>query len=114
KSDAVELGFAQMPEETSDKEVQSNIDSPKAVVARASNDPRKAPKPIAAAQIVTETLTRVQARALDTTQPANVEHNPRPLTRPSNDPRLAKRVALETAEAKSNDGTAPAQEDQQH
>lgn len=112
KSDAVESTSVQAQIETFDNEVQSNIDSPKAVVARASNDPRKAPKPIAAAQIVTETLTRAQARALDTTQPANVEHNPRPLTRPSNDPRLAKRVALETAEAKSNDGTAPAKEDQ--
>ena len=61
-------------------------------VVRASNDPRRAPKPVAV-HIVTETLTRVQPRALDTSMPANVEHNPRPLARPSNDPRLAKRAA---------------------
>ena len=64
-------------------------------IVRASNDPRRAPKP-AAVHIVTETLTRVQPRALDTSMPANVEHNPRPLTRPSNDPRLVKRVAQAT------------------
>ena len=104
---------AQVREEASSKEEQNKADdSPKVAVARADNDPRKAPKPIAAAHIVTETLTRVQARALDTTQPANVEHNPRPLTRPSNDPRLAKRVAIEAARAKENDDTAPAQDNQ--
>ena len=70
-------------------------------IVRASNDPRRAPKP-AAVHIVTETLTRVQPRALDTSMPANVEHNPRPLTRPSNDPRLAKRVA-QASDAKTED-----------
>ena len=70
-------------------------------IVRASNDPRRAPKP-AAVHIVTETLTRVQPRALDTSMPANVEHNPRPLTRPSNDPRLVKRVAQAT-DAKTED-----------
>ncbi|MGM8225790.1 ribonuclease E [Cellvibrio sp. ARAG 10.3] len=70
-------------------------------VVRANNDPRRAPKP-AAVHIVTETLTRVQPRALDTSMPASVEHNPRPLTRPSNDPRLAKRAA-QTTEVKAED-----------
>ena len=76
------------------KETPDNATSNGEIV-RASNDPRRAPKP-AAVHIVTETLTRVQPRALDTSMPANVEHNPRPLTRPSNDPRLAKRVAQAT------------------
>ena len=76
------------------KETPDNATSNGEIV-RASNDPRRAPKP-AAVHIVTETLTRVQPRALDTSMPANVEHNPRPLTRPSNDPRLVKRVAQAT------------------
>lgn len=72
---------------------QPDVSSPSSTeVVRASNDPRRAPKPVAV-HIVTETLTRVQPRALDTSVPANVEHNPRPLARPSNDPRLAKRAA---------------------
>ncbi|GGY70512.1 ribonuclease E [Cellvibrio zantedeschiae] len=57
---------------------------------RASNDPRRAPKPVANIQIVTEAPVRQQARALDTSLPPSVEHNPRPIARPANDPRLAK------------------------
>ncbi len=57
---------------------------------RASNDPRRAPKPVASIQIVTEAPVRQQARALDTSLPPSVEHNPRPIARPANDPRLAK------------------------
>ncbi|MFO1387643.1 ribonuclease E [Cellvibrio sp.] len=60
------------------------------VVERASNDPRRAPKPVANIQIVTEAPVRQQARALDTSLPPSVEHNPRPIARPANDPRLAK------------------------
>ncbi len=55
--------------------------------ARAANDPRVAPKPVAAVRILTETRNRPLPRALDTSQPARVSHNPRPLTRPQNDPR---------------------------
>ncbi len=82
------------------KEAPDNTMSNEEIV-RASNDPRRAPKP-AAVHIVTETLTRIQPRALDTSMPANVEHNPRPLTRPSNDPRLAKR-AMQTTDTKVED-----------
>lgn len=57
---------------------------------RASNDPRRAPKPVASIQIVTEAPVRQQARALDTSLPPSVEHNPRPIARPANDPRRAK------------------------
>jgi ribonuclease E len=74
-------------------------------IRRASNDPRSTPKPAVAVSIVTETLERPVARSLDTTQPAEIEHNPRPLTRPSNDPRRAKRAAAEAAaeETKQNE-----------
>jgi ribonuclease E len=57
---------------------------------RASNDPRLAPKPLASISIVTETPVRQVASALDTSLSPAVEHNPRPINRPANDPRLAK------------------------
>lgn len=62
-----------------------------AVPTRASNDPRKAPKPVANVSIITETIEAPISRALDTSLPPSVNHNPRPLSRPSNDPRLNKR-----------------------
>lgn len=72
------------------------------VITRASNDPRRAPKPVVASNIITETLASPSSKALDTTQPAAIQHNPRPLSRPSNDPRRAKRVA-EEVEPKQNE-----------
>ncbi len=66
------------------------IDEPTASGARASNDPRLAPKPLATIQIVTETLISKQSNALDTSLPPEVAHNPRPISRPANDPRMAK------------------------
>ena len=64
--------------------------------SRAGNDPRIAPKPVAAVRILTETRTRPLPRALDTSQPSRVGHNPRKLERPSNDPRVAKGAATES------------------
>jgi ribonuclease E len=68
------------------------------VAERASNDPRRAPKPVANIQIVTEAPIRQQARALDTSLPPSVEHNPRPIPRPANDPRLAKQERSSSTE----------------
>lgn len=72
-------------------------------IKRASNDPRNAPKPAVAVSIVTETLARPITKALDTSQPAEIQHNPRPLARPSNDPRRAKRAAAEAGESKQGE-----------
>jgi ribonuclease E len=66
-----------------------------APTARASNDPRKAPKPVSQVSIITETIESQASGALDTSLPPSVDHNPRPLTRPSNDPRLNKRSTNE-------------------
>ncbi len=55
--------------------------------SRASNDPRLAPKVAVKAEIKTETKTKPAAEALDTSKPAAIVHEPRKLTRPSNDPR---------------------------
>lgn len=62
---------------------------------RASNDPRKAPKPVAKVNITTETIQASTSHALDTSLPPSIDHNPRPLSRPSNDPRLNKRSNLD-------------------
>jgi len=66
-------------------EVSTPADSKPA--SRASNDPRLAPKVAVKAEIKTETKTKPAAEALDTSKPAAIAHEPRKLTRPSNDPR---------------------------
>ncbi len=71
-------------------------------IKRASNDPRLAPKPRTEVKIETQAITRESKQALDTSKPPAVEHKPRPLTRPSNDPRLARKQA--EAIAKPEDG----------
>ncbi len=71
---------------------------------RAVNDPRISPRQGVTASIVTETLARPAARALDTSQPANIEHQPRTLLRPSNDPRRSRRGNnLDSPEVKQNE-----------
>lgn len=79
--------------EKSEKEtiIEVNLAPP----ARASNDPRKTPKPVSQISIITETIESQASRALDTSLPPSVDHNPRPLARPSNDPRLTKRSTNE-------------------
>ncbi|MCA0891917.1 ribonuclease E [Microbulbifer agarilyticus] len=55
---------------------------------RASNDPRVNPKPLVDIQVVTKQLEIGELRPLDTAQPANIDHSPRALARPANDPRV--------------------------
>lgn len=83
------------------KVVEQNVvtETEPATIGRASNDPRRAPKPVANIQIVTEAPVRQAARALDTSLPPSVEHNPRPIARPANDPRLAKQEQSTTTAA---------------
>jgi ribonuclease E len=66
-----------------------------ASIQRASNDPRLTPKPVIA-RIITEMPSLPTARMLDTSQPAKIQHSPRALTRPANDPRSAKLVHEES------------------
>ncbi len=77
--------------ETPQHSTITEITLPVGMPARANNDPRKAPKPISQVSIITETIDNPASRALDTSLPPSVDHNPRPLSRPLNDPRLAKR-----------------------
>lgn len=57
---------------------------------RAGNDPRLKPKTAATFTITTETPAVEASQPLDTSKPAAVDHKPRQLKRPSNDPRAAK------------------------
>lgn len=79
--------------ETSERKTITEVNL--ATPVRASNDPRKAPKPVNQVSIITETIESQASRALDTSLPPSVDHNPRPLSRPSNDPRLNKRSTNE-------------------
>lgn len=74
--------------ETAERQTITEVNVP---TVRASNDPRSAPKPIGRISIITETIENQTSRALDTSLPPSVEHNPRPINRPLNDPRLNKR-----------------------
>ncbi|HTF95794.1 MAG TPA: ribonuclease E [Cellvibrio sp.] len=58
--------------------------------SRAINDPRNTPKPLGKISIVTENIEIHASRALDTSLPPVVDHNPRLMSRPLNDPRLKK------------------------
>lgn len=66
---------------------------------RASNDPRTRSR-VVTASIITETIERPVADALNTAEPAVIEHNPRPLRRPTNDPRRS-RSESESSEQES-------------
>ncbi|WP_308367215.1 MULTISPECIES: ribonuclease E [unclassified Microbulbifer] len=57
---------------------------------RASNDPRENPQPLQQLAIITEHRDLGLLQPLDTSRPAAIEHNPRPLPRPANDPRVAR------------------------
>lgn len=60
------------------------------LIGRAVNDPRLSPKPVGNIQILTEKVDIPNAQPLDTSLPPLVEHNPRAIQRPKNDPRIAK------------------------
>ncbi|WP_193164372.1 ribonuclease E [Microbulbifer hainanensis] len=73
---------------------------------RASNDPRENPQPLRDLEIVTERRDIGLLHPLDTAQPAAIEHNPRPLPRPANDPRVARQAPQ--ANDSVSDGSAEA------
>ena len=68
---------------------------------RASNDPRINPRPVINAEIKTVETTVQMSGPLDTTRAANITHNPRPLPRPANDPRLKRGAPRGLAEAEA-------------
>jgi len=60
---------------------------------RPSNDPRINPRPLDGVLINTVALGSFTGKPLDTQQTANISHEPKALSRPHNDPRLAKEEA---------------------
>ncbi|GAB2898702.1 ribonuclease E [Microbulbifer echini] len=90
---------------TAEAKASEEITSP-ATRGRAGNDPRNNPKPLLELAIVTEHREVGIQQPLDTAQPAAIEHNPRPLTRPANDPRLARSVAQADADSNRNSAEA--------
>ncbi|WP_226646552.1 ribonuclease E [Microbulbifer variabilis] len=77
-----------------------------ATLGRAGNDPRINPKPLLELAIVTEHREIGSQQPLDTAQPAAIEHSPRALSRPANDPRMARRIAQTQAGADRNSAEA--------
>ncbi len=76
----------------------------KASYSRASNDPRIAPKPVSNLTIENIAANFVVGLPLDTTRPANIVRQPRPLARASNDPRS--QTSTQVASAEKNHGEA--------
>ena len=71
---------------------------------RAGNDPRSNPKPVTTVSIATIETNWVRGLPLDTTKPANVARQPRPLKRAPNDPRskvATRNNATEAIESKA-------------
>jgi ribonuclease E len=63
---------------------------------RASNDPRVNAQPVTNLVVNSETLNSFVGQALNTTLTAAIDHQPRQLTRPANDPRVAREAANES------------------
>jgi ribonuclease E len=70
--------------------VKETISAVKVPYTRAGNDPRISAHPIVNLAVSSVTINADMSEPLDTSTKANIEHNPRPLKRPANDPRLAR------------------------
>ncbi|GAA5442662.1 ribonuclease E [Microbulbifer sp. NBRC 101763] len=88
-------------------EASEKVTTP-AAQGRASNDPRINPKPLLELAIVTEHRQVGSQQPLDTAQPAAISHSPRSLSRPANDPRLARQTTRVTTEDGSDRNSAEA------
>jgi len=86
----------------------SELATAPATQGRASNDPRNNPKPLLELPIVTEHRQVGSQQPLDTAQPAAISHRPRSLSRPANDPRMARKATQASTDADNNRGSAEA------
>ncbi|MFV8782753.1 ribonuclease E [Microbulbifer sp. SA54] len=73
---------------------------------RASNDPRINPRPLENLEVITQRPELGELRPLDTAQPAAIEHKPRALQRPANDPRVNRERQPATAENDTDSAAA--------
>ena len=93
-------------EETPSTERVSSEEMPKSEAVdtivsytRASNDPRSNPKPVGNIDVKTIETQIQLSSPLDTALTADIAHNPRPLARPHNDPRLSRSAPESGTEA---------------
>jgi ribonuclease E len=95
----VEQPAAQQKQEqaTSTPAVNKAVAKVKQPYVRASNDPRINAKPVTNLAINTEVLNSFIGQPLDTATPAAIDHQPRQLSRPANDPRTSKTTATPAA-----------------
>ncbi|MFA0811459.1 Rne/Rng family ribonuclease [Microbulbifer epialgicus] len=98
---------AQVEVVAAEAEASEQIATP-ATQGRASNDPRINPKPLLELAIVTERRQLGSQQPLDTAQPAAISHSPRSLSRPANDPRMARLAAQEVTDADNDRNSAEA------
>lgn len=89
-SESAQVNGATIPhavtgEESSEKSPNTNTATS---ATRAANDPRLAPKPVNQVTIQTEEPIAKSQQMLNTSLPPAIEHTPRQLSRPANDPRL--------------------------
>lgn len=86
----------QSPIETADTSTENrpsdNEPAAKPVYSRATNDPRTSPKPIANLVVTTIDANVTMSLPLNTSEPAQISHKPRDLSRPANDPRNSREV----------------------
>ncbi len=86
------------PEPASPAEISTVEETPtKPGFERATNDPRKNPKPVGKIEVTTVPFDVVMSHPLDTRQPAMIERNPRNIPRPANDPRAARSRQAESS-----------------
>jgi ribonuclease E len=71
-----------------------NIVNQSGMIERAVNDPRISPKTVSV-HIFTEKPDLLEAHPLDTSLPPSIDHNPRSIQRPMNDPRVVKTGSTE-------------------
>ena len=88
--------------------VKSNAKPSEETGARASNDPRKKPKPVSEVEVSTERRTTEKPKPLDTSEPAPVAAAKPKVARASNDPR--KKRSAEKPEASTADDSGSAKE----
>ncbi len=97
------------PVATSETAVESATTTEEKVViaekqayVRATNDPRVSPKPVTDIGLQSQTLECFTGESLNTALPANIEHSPRALLRPANDPRGPKTATVESIETNTD------------
>lgn len=101
---AVESEYSQ--NEATGNQLQSTNKEAGELSGRASNDPRINPKQTKAVAIETQTVSVQTSTPLDTSREAAIQHTPRPIARPANDPRYRNAQGASTVQNTGAPATA--------